>query len=250
MFKVMTLNVNYFMDRYGPWQIRKELVCEAIRAVEPDAIALQAVRCDPAVHQGLDQASQLATLLPEYRQVLFQPAIEDFHGIAEGSALVACSPWRETGSRRLTLLPGLDDQNQRVVLAAIFDLGEHGVNLFNAHFSWVHEQARLNLSETLTFICPFSGPGMLVGDLNAPPDSDLWQPLIAAGWTDVWAALYPDQPGYTFVEGDRLSKRIDYVWVNEELRPYVRDIEVVATGLHPSGARASDHAGLLVTFDY
>lgn len=246
----MTMNLNYFVDRYGPWEVRKELICAAIQASEPDAIALQAVRRDPAVEEGQDQASQLASLLRGYQEVLFQPAVESPEGIAEGSALIARRPWREIGSRKLTLLPGLEDQNQRVVLAAIFDLGEHCINLFNCHFSWVYEQGRLNLAETISFINPFTGPGILVGDMNTSPDSDLWQPLIAAGWTDAWAMLYPDDPGYTFVEGDRLSKRIDYVWVNDELRPYVNDIQIIGMDLHPSGARASDHAGLNLTINY
>jgi hypothetical protein len=50
----------------------------------------------------------------------------------------------------------------------------------------------------------------LAGDLNAPAGEDRPDALRDAGWTDVWAALHPGQPGYTF-ESDAPSIRIDYV---------------------------------------
>jgi endonuclease/exonuclease/phosphatase (EEP) superfamily protein YafD len=133
------------------------------------------------------------------------------------------------------------------LIHARFDLPEGPFHLFNAHFSWVPEQARLNLDEALPYMRSFRGPAALVGDLNTPPDSDVLQPLREAGWLDVWSELRPTEAGPTF-EADNPSLRIDYVWVNSELRPQVEAIEIVTGNRDESGVRLSDHLGLLATF--
>jgi exonuclease III len=88
---------------------------------------------------------------------------------------------------------------------------------------------------------------MLVGDLNITPESGLLEPFAAGGWIDVWSDLRPREDGFTFLEDGRLAKRIDYVWVNRELRPHVEGIGIVADSKHETGAKASDHVGLQVS---
>lgn len=247
MLKIMTLNLNYYGGQYGPWDARRDLIFLAIREERPDILAFQAVRKDPTISNGLDQAAQIAGILPEYSHSYFEPAMKGDSGSEEGSALLARLPWIDTGCQELTLLPGLEDKNKRLMLAARFD-GQGGpLTLLNAHFSWVSEQARVNIEEALRFAGSFQGRRILVGDLNTTPESDLWQPLIEAGWKDAWAQLQPQDPGYTFVEDGRLAKRIDYAWVSPELIGQIKQIRVVAGEVNESGVRVSDHAGLLVT---
>jgi endonuclease/exonuclease/phosphatase family metal-dependent hydrolase len=144
MIRIMSLNINYYGDGFDPWQRRIGLVKEAVLAASPDILALQAVRQEPARYAGIHQARQLASLLPDYQTVVFQPADPQPDGSVNGSSI-----------------------------------------------------------------------------------------------------LY--ESGYTFVEEGRLSKRIDYAWLNQELAGSLRSIAVIAGESAPDGLRVSDHAGLQVT---
>ena len=102
-----------------------------------------------------------------------------------------------------------------------------------------------------------AGPVVLVGDFNAnadpgPDDSGTPELIDAAGFTDVWKALYPNDPGYTWpLYGEDQSAR-------ESVRPDERIDLIFARGLTPvseqqtgtgffTGLFSSDHVGLVAT---
>ncbi len=248
MLRIMTLNINYYIAKHGAWLTRRDLIRRAIEDAAPDIIALQGVEAHPAFADGRDQATMLSRLLPECQHVYFQPAVKEPSGRVQGSAFLSRLPMTQTASFPLTLLPGVEDTNHRVVLAASFVLAAGTLHVFNAHFSWVKEQALVNVKEALPFISAFEGYGLVVGDLNNTPDSDAMQHFRAAGWTDAWDALHPNGAGLTF-ESSQPTMRIDYAWMNAALKPHVRSIQIVADQLGPGGTHASDHFGLLATFD-
>lgn len=196
--KVMTLNLNWYEDTHGPWPIRRELIAQVIRERRADVIALQAVRKDPNVENGVDQASQLADALPEYKHVVFVPAAEHGTGRQDGSAWLSCLPLERLEHQCLPLGPqsgkGLQDPAQRLVLYARIGT----VSVFNCRFSWVYAQAVANIESALPFLRRVPGPHRLVGDFNTTPDTDLIRRLSAEGFHDVWAHLHPHEPGYTF----------------------------------------------------
>jgi endonuclease/exonuclease/phosphatase family metal-dependent hydrolase len=118
--------------------------------------------------------------------------------------------------------------------------------LFNAHFSWVEEQAADNVAEALAFLSTVTdGPALLVGDFNQTPDAPVLKPLVEAGWVDAWAQLCPGEAGHTF-ESNNPTIRIDYAWANPALAPALESIEIVGRAQDASGYRVSDHHGLLV----
>lgn len=249
MLKVMTLNINLYGSRHGLWSTRQVLIRDAILANKPEIVALQAVRQEPNATEHLDQATQLAKLLqPTYPHSFFQPAMYHPDGSIDGLALLSTVPVAGIDHLPLTLQPGLDDTNRRVLLRARFDSPDGPIHLFNGHFSWVPAQNLANVEEALPYLNNAPGPAVLVGDLNATPDSEAMQRLRDAGWTDAWAALRPQDPGYTF-ESDQPTLRIDYAWLNPDLQPYLKRIDIVAQAQDGSGARASDHFGLLLSLD-
>ncbi len=248
MLKVMTLNINYYIAKHGAWLNRRDLIRQAIQDAEPDIVALQAVEADPTFAEGRDQATMLSQLLPEFRYVHFQPATKVPSGRIQGPAILARLTIAQTASLPLTLLPGLEDANRRVVLAASFALASGTLHVFDAHFSWVKEQALLNVQEALPFVGAFVGHALIVGDLNNTPDGDALQQFRDAGWTDAWAALHPAENGFTF-ESNQPEIRIDYAWMNQALAPRVRAVQIIATRPGPGGTHASNHFGLLATFD-
>ena len=241
---ILTLNLNGYGTKHGAWDVRKHLIADAIRHHGPDVLALQAVSRDPMQGAGLDQAAQLATLLPEYRYVRFVPAGE-VSGRADGVALVSRLPLDAVTSQRLSYVRAdgpPEDSTPRIVLGARVD----SVSLFNAHFSWVATQTVANVAETVRYLQRHSGPRLLVGDLNTIPDEPALRSFVDEHWTDLWPWLHPNEPGYTF-ESQAPSKRIDYAWASPELRGLVKGIEVVTAQSSGPGVRLSDHHGVLVT---
>ena len=246
--KIMTLNLNFFERKHGPWPIRRELIAQAIQQHGPDIVAFQAVQKDPEREDGKDQAAQLADRLPEFKHVAFVAAAQHGEGRQDGSAFLSRIPFERIEHRvlRLGIEPShqVEDPARRIIMFA--RLASPALSLFNSHFSWVYRQAASNLEEGLTYMRQIGGPALLVGDLNNTPDSDLMQRLTAEGWTDVWAYLRPRDPGYTF-ESHAPDKRIDYIWARGDLGPSLKAIDLVKEQSNAQGARLSDHLGLVVT---
>jgi endonuclease/exonuclease/phosphatase family metal-dependent hydrolase len=249
MLRILTLNLNYYGTQYGPWADRRQLIAAAIRQTQPDIMAFQAVAQEPTVESCLDQAAQLARDLDGYDHTVFCPTQSCVDGRIEGMALVSRLPLAATHHRELSLRSGLEDSSHRILMHARFDLADGPLHLFNAHVSWVAKQAQDNLDEILPYVEPHPGRAVLLGDFNMTPDSPLTAQIQEQGWLDSWATCHPQAPGYTFFEGGQLSKRIDYVWVREEMRSQLKDIQIIADRPSPDGTRASDHAGLMVTLD-
>jgi endonuclease/exonuclease/phosphatase family metal-dependent hydrolase len=104
-------------------------------------------------------------------------------------------------------------------------------------------------------------PAAIMGDLNDVTGSPMYSTLLSAGFTDVWAALRPDQRGLTSVHAPDLSnpvptftERIDYILtrgLDRGRRDVVGDIRRI--GINPERRPVgplgeiwiSDHAGLL-----
>lgn len=248
MLKVMTLNLFLYEDEFGAWPQRRDLIRREIERRDPDIIAFQAVRRAPEVAEGRDPATQLSEMLPAYRFPSFQAAVQKEGGAEEGLAFLSKIPSTQQDYLNLTLIPGLEDTTRRILFHARFDLSEEPFQLFNGYFSWVDEQARRNVAESLPVMRSFTGPALLVGDLNTPASSDVFEPWRENGWRDVWAKLRPEQPGLTFPADDP-EIRIDYVWANAVAVPEVREIQMIANQTGSDGVRPSNHFGLLVSLD-
>jgi len=235
MLRLLTLNLNYHGDAKGPWPQRRELVRKAIEECSPDVVFLQAVR----LANGEDQAHELGRLL-NYPEVFFQPAVTRNDGSMDGSAMLSKLPLLQRNSQPLGFREALEDDNRRVIQHAVVEIGSRPLHLFNAHFSWVAEQARDNIAESAALL-PQDADAVLAGDLNTPPESALFQPFRDAGFVDAWAALHPGEDGYTF-EADKPFTRIDYFWLSPGLAPQLREVERLNPG--GDGIWLSDHMAL------
>lgn len=105
---------------------------------------------------------------------------------------------------------------------------------------------------------------VVMGDLNDLAGSPMYQVLLAAGFSDAWAALRPGTDGFTCCHASNLTndrvpdRRIDYVFTRgfgghyDPVDGFIRRIsfwpwEMVSGPFHPIWA--SDHAGLVAWFD-
>jgi len=184
----------------------------------------------------------------------------------EGSSIISRRRILETGTRFLTRTTYCQDANLRATQMASFDitsseprfrhatrhahLGEHNIlYVFNAHFGLEGPCLLTNVQETMEYMNVYRhSPVLLVGDMNAQPDHPAIKQLAAAGYVDLWQKLYPTQPGYTF-SSDFPVKRIDYGWANKYLADTISQITVFGKDPATDGTFASDHLGLVFTFD-
>ena len=246
--RILTLNLNYYVEKHGPWQGRKELILNAIRETRPDVIAFQAVARYPAQAGGQSQVAQLAAALIDYSHQHFQPAFVQGDGREEGNALLSKYPLGTLDYLKLKLLPGMEDTTHRIVQYCRLSLPACDVNLYNAHFSWVQEQSRKNVLEALNYTKTHTGPSVLVGDLNTAPESEVFTPMREEGWVDAWGQLHPGEEGFTF-ESNRLFTRIDYAWLSAGLADQLSDVQIIRQE-RDGTVRLSDHLGLVVTLQF
>jgi endonuclease/exonuclease/phosphatase (EEP) superfamily protein YafD len=79
---------------------------------------------------------------------------------------------------------------------------------------------------------------IVLGDLNAEPNSTEIRMIADSGLLDAWSSIGIG-PGFTFSSSDPTS-RIDWIWHTSELQPI--GIEVIQT-------QASDHMPVLASFE-
>lgn len=245
MLRIVTLNLNYYVEKHGPWEARKNLIVEQLKKADPHIVALQAVAKDASRYNGQDQAFQLCEALDGFQSHYFQEAQTSPDGLVQGSAVISKFHIAAKSFQKLTLLPGKDDTNNRVLLKTTFNRPGGTFNLYNAHFSWVEEQAQLNVSEAMKYMAEDSNAAsLLTGDLNTTPASNAFRPFQQIGMVDAWKQLYGDTNGFTF-ESDKPSIRIDYFWLSPSLAKELNKVEILS---HPpqGDIRLSDHLGLML----
>lgn len=237
MTRVLTLNLNFDEAKHGPWPLRFRCIVEAVARLQPDVIALQAVRRRAG---GLDQVRDLAQATG-LNGTYFLAARRDAD-TEDGSAILTRLPVLSHTATRLTYDPNPEDPSPRTVLHATLDLGDgRRLALANGHFSWVAQLNARNVEETLRALASVEGDAMLVGDFNATPDTAGMRAIAAAGWRDAWLAVHGENDGATF-EAPAPHLRIDYIWLRGALQ--AKSIARVQAPAD-AAARLSDHFGLV-----
>lgn len=244
MQKIFTLNLNYYVGKHGPWEKRKEVIVRVVRDIDPDVILFQAVAKHPDLFDGKDQAQQLREQLSGFQSHYFQEAQTLPDGTHQGNAVIAKERISGRSHLALTLEPGRDDTHHRIVTRTTFKGAGGDVDIYNAHFSWVAEQALVNVRETVAFMKNGNRRALLGGDLNTTGGSAAFQPFVQEGYVDAWEKLFGNKEGNTF-ESDRPSIRIDYFWLAPALMQGLKKVSVISP---PSvgNVRLSDHLGLFL----
>jgi endonuclease/exonuclease/phosphatase family metal-dependent hydrolase len=224
--------------------MRKKLIVEKLVDSNPHIIAFQAVARHPDMYNGKDQAFQICEQLNGFQSHYFEAAQTLSDGLAQGNAVISKFPITEKSFQMLTLTPALEDTNNRILLKTTFQRPGGKFNLYNAHFSWVHEQAERNVTDAMRIISADTTPSILTGDLNTLSDSSAFQSFNNAGFIDAWQKLYGNENGFTF-ESDKPSIRIDYFWLAPTLIKDLNKVEVLSSPAE-SNVRFSDHLGLML----
>lgn len=234
--RIATLNV---WNKSGPWPERLEMIRSELSRLQPVILGLQEVlRFAP---NGLDafdarpehcQALQIAD--GSGYEVVFAEASDYSGGLRFGNALLSRWPIRES---RTFLLPSVDSGESRALLYALVETPYGLLPVFVTHLNWKlhHGSVRLEqvryIVERIFELAPVQSsllPPLLMGDMNADPDSDEMRYLrglkVLDGksvyFTDAWLYAGDGSFGATFDRNNHFarrahepSRRIDYVFV-------------------------------------
>lgn len=209
-------------------EIDLERVAGAIDASGASIIGLQEVDRFWARSGEVDQPDALADLLSLnvcYGANLDHPA--DEHGAVPhqyGTAILSALPITDCTN---TFLPTPDGWEQRGALSATIDLGDGQViQVLNTHLQAGREgeevEAQRQRTEQLGGVLDIAEaselPVIIMGDLNATPESDDLAAISVAGsgFSDAWTAVNPDDDGFTSSASpdEEPHARIDYIWVD------------------------------------
>lgn len=199
--RVLSYNIRH--GRGIDQQVDLQRIAAVIRSVSPDLVALQEVDQNVRRSGGVDQPAELAKLTG--MEVAFGGNI-DLQGGRYGNALLSRFPIAEQTNH---LLPRIDDSEQRGVLIARFDAPQPlaGLTLLATHLDY-----RADPRERLASVQVLNQwqadhrdtPALLLGDLNATPDSETLKQL-ATQWRATNDGELPTVPV------DQPRRQIDFI---------------------------------------
>jgi endonuclease/exonuclease/phosphatase family metal-dependent hydrolase len=265
--RIATWNV---WGRYGPWEARLPVIAETLRRVDADIVALQEVWED----DRRSQAAELATALG-YAQPVYAANLER-DGARSGNAVLSRWPIARHEVRTLPRSAGgvADEEGEeRLVVLAEVDGPRGPLQVFCAHLSWRADHSAIR-QEQVAEICRFvresrprTFPAVLLGDLNADPDSDELRaltgqrsvPVPGVLFRDVWTWVGNRDPGATWSNDNPfaaasldLDRRVDHILVAAPKaagcgQPLVASL----IGNEPvDGRYGSDHFGIAAELRY
>ena len=230
------------------WWERIDAICEAIRLVDADVIALQEVSAHVEGKAGVDVAQYVATQTG-YPVCLFHPYPDSPD---EGLAFLSRVPFDTAQAIWETDVAASDYCASSVSLT----MAGQSVRLTNVHLNWRDASIRETQMDAVTSWLSNLAPvavEWLCGDFNDDVDSALYETLTRHGWTDIVTpdAVMPTldfetNPHLQGQAADRASVRYDWM-----LRKGVSDAvhEVARFGDMALGAHdvfPSDHYGVYV----
>ncbi len=234
--RVMTYNIHHGA---GPDDlVDLDHIAATIRQAAPDIVFLNEVDDNWARSGRINQATHLAASL-QMPYVFYAPAFRRpylFNGrfflqVARyGNALLSKYP---ITSARIEQLPVAGFQERRAVVAADIVVGDsRHLHILGTHLGLRQAERARQVEHLLRLARNVRGTSLLMGDFNATPDAEEIKRLSAA-WSDPGQTSSPTFPAV------RPRKRIDYIFVSDDLTPGISAYDVFP-------ADASDHLPVLV----
>lgn len=224
--RVLVYNLHNGVNPYG--QLDLEAVARAIEAENPDVVALQEVSRGWIVNGSVDMLQWLA-------QRLQMPYVwGETEGLTWGNAVFSRYPILTAETHPL---PPHNLLLHRGFILSQIDVGAaEPLHIINSHYHQIEADSDIRVAQTQAILAFWNGRAhtLLVGDLNARPDTPEMALLREAGFTDALDAA-GISPGYTYSSLDP-DRRLDYIWYTADL---------TAAGVRITTATASDHLGIV-----
>ncbi len=228
--KVMSYNIHSGFNFAGSQDL--EAIADVIEDSGADIVVLQEV----SRVRLMDGAADMPTWLS---QRLDMPML--FQGTEEpiwGNAILSRYPVLESGWGDLPLAGTL--MKRGYLWARIDAGGPQPLLVIGTHLHHLGPDSLARQAQVPVILEFWDGQGysLLLGDLNAEPDSTEMEMIVEAGLLDSWSDAGVGS-GFTFSSGDPYQ-RIDWIWHTEDL--IAVETQVVQT-------QASDHMPVLATID-
>ena len=256
--------------RYGPWEARAGAITETLRRIDADIVGLQEVWED--AHRS--QASELAAALG-FGEPVYAANLERDEQ-RSGNAVLSRWPIGRHEVRRLPreAAGAADDEGEeRLVVLAEIEGPRGPIQVFCAHLSWRGDHSGIRQAQ-VGEICGFvrecrsrTFPAVLLGDLNADPESDELRaltgqravPVPGVMFRDAWTAAGNLEHGATWSNGNPfaaasldLDRRIDHILVAApKLGGCGQPLATWIAGNEPvDGMYGSDHYAVVTELRY
>ncbi|MDQ3328123.1 MAG: endonuclease/exonuclease/phosphatase family protein, partial [Chloroflexota bacterium] len=220
---VMTFNIRSGFARDGVWNL--EGTARTIEEQAPDVVVLQEVSRGWLGRTGTDEVLWLQRRLG--MQVVFGAATDD--GLW-GNAVLTRLPVVNTEERRFDVNHNL----QRSALLVQLQTRLGGAWVLTTHLAAPKDAGTVRLAQTREMLALLRGrrPTLIMGDLNADPDSPELRQLSSAGFADLGRTL--GSSAHTSVD----RRRIDYILATEEWESLdVRIVEAATSDHRPVVAK-------------
>ncbi len=261
--RVATLNI---WNRFGPWEERLAAIRAGVAALAPDLLGLQeVVRLGEGEGDNLDQAAAIAE---GFGYAIAYSRAHDERWF--GNAILSRWPIART---HVYELPRLGTDERRTLLFGEIDSPFGPIPMFVTHLNWKFAEGHVREAQLREIVAriealakPPSFPALLVGDMNAEPDSDeirFLRGLTSFGgggprvyFQDAFALAGDGSPGFTYAKRNPFAaplrepdRRIDYVLVHGRDERHRGDpIEAsVCFDTPVAGTFPSDHFGVVAT---
>lgn len=252
---VGTYNVRHAVldDDEHTWETRRDGVVGRIEQGALDIIGVQ--ECTGEQH------AELAASLPAYDWV----GVADDPGSGEHDPIGYGPEWACDDSETIWLSEsgnpesvGWDAAYPRVLTRTTLRnrTTELRLTVFNTHFDHIGQQARLESARRVRSALdkrPSEQPAVLLGDLNAEPDSPAYEQLLADDYKRSLSdarivAAQTAGPATTLTDFESLrpDRQVDHIFVTPEWT--VSEYRVDAT--KSNGQYPSDHLPVIVTAEY
>ena len=259
--KILTLNT--WQER-GPWRERWELILKGLKEYDADVVGFQEVF-------NMDWA----------REIRERSGYPYLAVSGEHSGLIFLSKLKPVEQECLVMKTKSPTEDYlRYAFYLRVDTHKGQVAFFNTHLSWKAHENEIRLKQTLeleAFVEKKAGrpektgeprlmdkagdlPAVLMGDLNAGPDTPSVTYLREKlKWCDTFKTKHPDALGLTwdyrnpYAEAERekmAERRIDYIFVRERTGLFQKLESSRVVFNEPRGdVWASDHFGVMTEFN-
>ncbi len=225
--KVMAFNIHHAVGKDNVLDV--ERIAKIIEESNTAIVGLQEVDNHWSSRSDFqDQAKLLAERLNMFytyaANLDYEPLNDGDERRQYGTAILSKYPILASENHSLTKIGNTE---QRGLLEATINVKGNHLHVYNTHLALTSAEREIQINEVVEIANQSEGPKVILGDLNATPESNEMKTLYA-DYLDVFA----DQPTAFTYPAENPTKRIDYIFTSN-------DIETVNTEVIQS--LASDH---------
>lgn len=227
--RVMSYNLHSGFDVQGRMDL--EAIAQTIESEGAEVIALQEVSRGWVIDTSADMVTWLSQRLN--LPYVWGPTADALWGNAILSRYPIAQVQLRPMPNNALIRPA------RGFIDATLDIGGQPLRVLVTHLHHVDMAGLLRAPQVQALLEAWAQQPytIVLGDLNALPDSGEMQLLREAGLLDAFTSSGADSTGFTFRSGG-LDRRIDYIYHSPDL---------IASNLNINPSQASDHVALAVT---